>query len=337
MVYLNLAGIQLCGDVSNLELVVKLQLKGKAWHMLVTTNSDIWQLLRDYLSNTTGRLLTIANPLSTRPNILRTPGQRFKISFQTLLESPVNTEQHGIKNTDSYLRIRPDVDQNAVHQGSTSSTPSNKSIERLGTYIDVLQIHRLDRDVEPEEIMKALNDVVESGKVRYIGASTMATWEFQRLQNVAEKHGWHKFISMQGLYNLLTREDEREMIPFCKATGVGLMPWSPLSAGMLTHAWTDRSDPREKSDVFLKALFRGREEAADEAIVGRVEELSKKKGISMAQIAIAWVLSKGTSPICGLESKERIDQAIEALTVELTEDEINFLEEPYLPKPAFFA
>ncbi|CRK15339.1 hypothetical protein BN1723_010632 [Verticillium longisporum] len=213
----------------------------------------------------------------------------------------------------------------------------DKSIERLGTYIDVLQIHRLDRDVEPEEIMKALNDVVESGKVRYIGASTMATWEFQRLQNVAEKHGWHKFISMQGLYNLLTREDEREMIPFCKATGVGLMPWSPLSAGMLTHAWTDRSDSREKSDVFLKALFRGREEAADEAIVGRVEELSKKKGISMAQIAIAWVLSKGTSPICGLESKERIDQAIEALTVELTEDEIKFLEEPYLPKPAFFA
>ncbi|KAH6693484.1 voltage-gated potassium channel subunit beta-3 [Plectosphaerella plurivora] len=213
----------------------------------------------------------------------------------------------------------------------------DQSIERLGTYIDVLQIHRLDRDVQPEEIMKALNDVVESGKVRYIGASTMATWEFQRLQNVAEKHGWHKFISMQGLYNLLSREDEREMVPYCKATGVGLMPWSPLSAGMLAHSWTDRSDPRETSDVFLKSLFRSREAAADEAIVGRVEELAKKKGISMAQVAMAWVLSKGMSPICGLESKERIDQALEALSVELTVEEIGFLEEPYLPRPAFFA
>lgn len=165
----------------------------------------------------------------------------------------------------------------------------------------------------------------------------MAAWEFQRLQNVAEKNGWHKFISMQGLYNLLNREDEREMIPFCKATGVGLMPWSPLSAGVLTHLWDDRSDPREKSDVFLKALFRGREEEADKAVVGRLEELSMKKGVAMAQIAVAWVIRKGGSPICGLETAERIDQAIDALSVVLTEEEVAFLEEPYVAKPAFFA
>ncbi|KAM5344681.1 hypothetical protein ACJ41O_010543 [Fusarium nematophilum] len=209
----------------------------------------------------------------------------------------------------------------------------DKSIERLGTYIDVLQVHRLDPGTPGEEIMKALNDVVDSGKARYIGASSMPAWEFQRLQNIAEKHNWHKFISMQGFYNLLYREEEREMIPYCKATGVGLVPWSPLGAGVLTHPWTDRSDPREQSDVFLKLLFRSREDAADQAIVQRVEQLATKKGLSMAQITIAWVLAKGEiSPICGLETRERIDQAISALSVSLSDDEVRFLEEPYLPR-----
>ncbi|KAL6411814.1 aldo-keto reductase [Ilyonectria robusta] len=184
----------------------------------------------------------------------------------------------------------------------------DKSIERLGTYIDVLQVHRLDQGTPGEEIMKALNDVIESGKARYIGASS-------------------------GFYNLLYREEEREMIPYCKATGVGLVPWSPLGAGVLTHPWSDRSDPREQSDVFLKLLFRSREDSADQAIVQRVEQLATKKGLSMAQITIAWVLAKGEiSPICGLETRERIDQAISALSVSLSDDEVRFLEEPYLPR-----
>ncbi|KAF0321833.1 aryl-alcohol dehydrogenase [Colletotrichum asianum] len=208
----------------------------------------------------------------------------------------------------------------------------DRSVERLGTYIDVLQIHRMDRDVPPEEIMKALNDVVESGKVRYIGASSMAAWEFQMLQNVAKQNGWHQFISMQGLYNLLYREEEREMNPFCNAASVGLFPWSPLAAGVLAHPWTDRSDPREQKDPFLQMLFCGVEDGADKAIVGRVEELAAKKGVAMAQVAQAWLISKGCMPICGLETRERIDQALGALEVKLSKDEVQYLEEMYVPK-----
>jgi aryl-alcohol dehydrogenase-like predicted oxidoreductase len=163
----------------------------------------------------------------------------------------------------------------------------------------------------------------------------MAAWEFQMLQNIAEKHGWHKFISMQGLYNLLYREEEREMFPYCAATGVGLLPWSPLAAGVLAHAWTDRSDKREQQDVFLKALFRSSEDGTAEEIVHRVSVLAHEKGISMAQVATAWVLSKeSTAPILGLDSVDRIDQAVEAIKVKLTAEEVAFLEKPYLPKSA---
>ena len=153
------------------------------------------------------------------------------------------------------------------------------------------------------------------------------------LQNIAEKHGWHKFISMQGFYNLIYREEEREMFPYCHATEIGLLPWSPLAAGVLAHGWTDRSDSREEKDVFLKMLFRDKAEEADRMIVNRVEEVAKNKGVSMAQVATAWVLSKqGTAPILGLDSIERVDQAVEALKITLTNDEIKYLEGPYIPK-----
>ena len=132
----------------------------------------------------------------------------------------------------------------------------DKSVARLGTYIDVLQIHRLDRSVPHEEIMKALNDVVESGKVRYIGASSMAAWEFQMLQNVAERHGWHKFISMQNYYNLIYREEENEMIPYCHHTGVGLVPWSPIARGALARPWEGRDTLREQTDNSLQMMVR---------------------------------------------------------------------------------
>ena len=133
-----------------------------------------------------------------------------------------------------------------------------ESVRRLGTYIDVLQIHRLDRAVDPAETMRALNDVVDSGQARYLGASSMAAWEFQKMQHIAERHGWHKFISMQNYYNLLYREEEREMIPYCQDSGVGILPWSPLGRGVLARTWTERGSSREQTDTLLQSLVRGR-------------------------------------------------------------------------------
>ncbi|PVH70250.1 Aldo/keto reductase [Cadophora sp. DSE1049] len=191
------------------------------------------------------------------------------------------------------------------------------SVKRLGIYIDVLQTHRIDLETPKEEIMRALSDVVDSGKARYISGSTMAIWQFQMCQNVAEKNGRHKFISMQGLYNLLYCKEEREMNDYCRATSVGLFPWSPLLAGVLVHAWEDRTDERENSDN----------------IVNCVEEIAKKKGVPMAQIAIACVISKGgIMPIMGLTTKEQIDQAVQVLFVKLTEEECQYLEELYVPR-----
>jgi len=213
----------------------------------------------------------------------------------------------------------------------------DRSVARLGTYIDVLQIHRLDRDTPREEIMRALNDVVESGKVRYIGASSMAAWEFHTLQDIADKHGWHKFISMQNYYNLLYREEEREMIPYCRDTGVGLIPWSPIARGALSRPFDDRTTTREKTDRMLNAMIRGKETEIDKRVISRVEEIAKKKGVSMATIATAWCLSKDkVNPIIGLSSKERIDQAVESVNFassgKLTEEDIAYLEEGYSPK-----
>jgi versiconal hemiacetal acetate reductase len=208
----------------------------------------------------------------------------------------------------------------------------DKSIARLGTYIDVLHIHRMDRSIPPEEIMRALNDVVESGKARYIGASSMAAWEFQQLHNVADRHGWHKFISMQNYFNLIYREEEHEMIPYCNYTGIGLIPWSPVARGALTRLWGTRNTLREEEDAGLHMLVRSRDDRIDEESVNRVEEVSKKLGKSMAQVAIAWTLSKNMCPVVGLNKKERIDEAIEATKIKLTEEDLNYLEEPYLPK-----
>ncbi|KAI9717172.1 MAG: hypothetical protein M1812_004920 [Candelaria pacifica] len=199
------------------------------------------------------------------------------------------------------------------------------SVKRLGTYIDVLQIHRLDRETPREEIMKALNDVIESGK--------MAAWEFQTLQTIASTHNYHQFISMQNYYNLLYREEEREMIPYCLDTGVGLIPWSPIARGALTRPFNSRDTKREKSDSFLHMLIRSRESEVDKAIIDRVEEIAKKRGVSMATIATAWVLGKeGVNPIIGLSTKERIDQAVENVGYRLKEEDAKYLEEVYLPK-----
>ncbi|KLU91350.1 aryl-alcohol dehydrogenase [Magnaporthiopsis poae ATCC 64411] len=212
----------------------------------------------------------------------------------------------------------------------------DECLARLGTdYVDVLQIHRLDRETPPEEIMRALHEVVQSGKARYIGASSMYTWEFARLQHVAEMHGWAKFISMQPFYNLLYREEEREMLPFCAATGVGVIPWSPLARGLLARPVRRDDDGtgvvkslREETDVKSRRW----NETANPVIIERVEELARKKGVSMAVLATAWVLYKGCAPILGLSTEERIEEAVGALAVRLSEEEVRYLEEEYKPR-----
>ena len=208
----------------------------------------------------------------------------------------------------------------------------DRSVERLGTYIDVLQIHRLDRGAPKEEIMRALNDVVNSGKVRYIGASSMAAWEFQELQWIARTHGWHEFISMQGYHNLLYREEEREMIPYCRHSGVGLIPWSPVARGVLCRPWGERSSKREEGDNFLKNMMRKSETETEKMIVDRVEEVAKKHRVSMTCIATAWSVKQGIMPIIGLNSEKRIDEALENVKFQLSDEDAKYLEEPYRPK-----
>jgi aryl-alcohol dehydrogenase-like predicted oxidoreductase len=192
----------------------------------------------------------------------------------------------------------------------------------------VLQIHRLDRETPPEEIMRALHEIVASGKARYIGASSMWAWEFARLQHIAELRGWTKFISMQNFYNLVYREEEREMIPFCNATGVALVPWSPLARGLLTRPVGVTESLRSQGDQLADRWNRG----ANPEIVRRVEEVAGRKGVSMAVLATAWVLRRGCWPILGLNKTERIEEAVTALKVELADEEMEFLESEYKPR-----
>jgi aryl-alcohol dehydrogenase-like predicted oxidoreductase len=155
----------------------------------------------------------------------------------------------------------------------------------------------------------------------------MTAWEFQQMQNIAEKNGWHKFISMQNYMNLLYREEEREMIRYCQDTGVGIIPWSPISRGVLARPWKAEVTKRQETD---QNALPGAD--CDEKIVSRVEEISKKRGVTMAAVATAWVLQKGASPILGLTSKERVDQSLQALKLKLTYDEMKYLEELYVPR-----
>ncbi|KZO96984.1 Aldo/keto reductase [Calocera viscosa TUFC12733] len=203
------------------------------------------------------------------------------------------------------------------------------SLKRLGTdYIDLLQIHRCDMDTPFEETMRALDDLVRSGKVRYIGASSMWAWQFAEYQNAAEKNGWTKFISMQNHYSLLYREEEREMNKYCDYSGVGLIPWGPLAAGQLARPLGEtsvREDSAKGSPFEMKKLD------ADKEIINRVEKLAKQKGWSMGQVAQAWINTKVSSPIIGFSSVKRLEEAI-IPDKKLTEEDIKYLEEPYVPK-----
>ncbi|KAL2782603.1 Aldo/keto reductase [Aspergillus keveii] len=211
------------------------------------------------------------------------------------------------------------------------------SLKRLGTeYIDLLQIHRFDSTTPMEETMKALHDLVQSGKIRYIGASSMWATQFARMQFCAETHGWTRFISMQNQYNLLYREEEREMIRFCNDTGVGLIPWAPLAQGNLARPPSELgTTARSKLQVESSTgpLFSD----ADMAIISRVMEVADKNGYPMAHVALAWISKRVTSPIIGFSTLARLEQAIAARGKMLTEEEEKYIEEPYQPKSVIVA
>ena len=208
-------------------------------------------------------------------------------------------------------------------------TEVDHSLRRMGMdYIDLYQIHRFDPTTPIEETMEALHDVVKAGKARYIGASSMWAWQFSKAQYIAEQHGWTKFISMQNHYNLLNREEEREMMPLCVDQGVGVIPWSPLARGRLTRDW-DNATSRSETDEFGKGLYK----PEDQVIVERVAEVARELGAPRAQVALAWVLSKPfvTSPIVGATKDAHIDDAIAACELQLSAEHIARLEEPYTP------
>lgn len=208
------------------------------------------------------------------------------------------------------------------------------SLRRLGTdYIDLYQIHRLDPMTPMEEVVETLDAIVRSGKVRYVGASSMYAWQFQKMLHLAKSAGLKQFVSMQNYVNLLYREEEREMLPLCADQKIAVMPWSPMARGKLTRPW-DTATNRSENDLVGKALY-ARTQENDREIVDAVEAVSRDLGIPMAQIALAWVLQKPevTSPIIGATKPHHIEEAVAALDVELSAEDVAQIEEPYQPHP----
>jgi len=207
------------------------------------------------------------------------------------------------------------------------------SLFRLGTdYLDLYQIHRFDDTVPLEETLEALHDVVKSGKARYIGASSMHAWQFAKALYLQRQHGWTQFVSMQDHYSLLNREEEREMLPLCADAQIGVIPWSPLARGRLTRD-PDEATPRSAADAFGETLYR--QQASEKAIVDAVGAIAEERGISRAQVALAWVSRHPavSAPIVGVTKPHHLHDAIASLDVQLTEDEVARLEAPYAPQP----
>ncbi|MEV4355537.1 aldo/keto reductase [Nonomuraea sp. NPDC004186] len=210
------------------------------------------------------------------------------------------------------------------------------SLDRLGTdYVDLYQIHRWDDETPIEETMEALHDVVKAGKARYIGASSMWAWQFSKAQHVAEKNGWTKFVSMQNHYNLLYREEEREMLPLCADQGVGVIPWSPLARGVLARAGSSATTARTGSDGRIDFLY---DPENDKTILDRVAHVAGERGLPAAQVALAWLLHQPavTAPIVGATKDRHVDDAVAAASVSLSEAELAHLGEPYRPREVRF-
>lgn len=208
----------------------------------------------------------------------------------------------------------------------------DQSLFRLNMeYIDLYQIHRWDSKTPIEETLDALNDLVRSGKVRYIGASSMYAWQFAKALHISDKNGWARFVSMQNYVNLLYREEEREMLPLCQDEGVGVIPWSPLARGRLTRDWDDKTE-RSETDEFGKKLY-AKQVDADKKVVERVSEIAKKLGVPRAQVSIAWLLQKPgiVSPIVGATKEHHLEDAAKAVDLKLSAEDIAALEEAYVP------
>ena len=245
--------------------------------------------------------------------------------FATRDDVVIATKVHG--------RMRPGPNGGGLSRKAILTEIDN-SLRRLGTdYVDLYQIHRFDYETPLEETMEALHDVVRAGKARYIGASSMYAWQFLKALEIADHHGWTRFVSMQNYLNLLYREEEREMLPLCAAEGVGVIPWSPLARGRLTRDW-DAASARSETDEFGKSLYAATA-AADKLVVDSVTEVAAQHGVPRAQVALAWVLQKSpvTSPIVGATKMHHLDDAVAALEVTLTGNDIQKLESPYIPHP----
>jgi aryl-alcohol dehydrogenase (NADP+) len=235
-------------------------------------------------------------------------------------EVVIATKVHG--------RMRPGPNGAGLSRAAIM-TEIDASLRRLGVeHVDLYQIHRWDRHTPIEETMEALHDVVKAGKARYIGASSMFAWQFAKAQYVADLGGWTRFVSMQNHYNLLYREEEREMLPLCADMGVGVIPWSPLARGRLTRDW-DVETARAQTDEFGASLYRDE----DKAVVDTVAAVAERRGIPRAQVALAWLTSRPavTSPIIGATKPNHLDDALASLQVELTSAEIEELESGYVP------
>jgi aryl-alcohol dehydrogenase-like predicted oxidoreductase len=220
------------------------------------------------------------------------------------------------------------LSRKAIFQGIDAS------LRRLGLdHVDLYQIHRWDDRVPIEETLEALHDVVKAGKARYIGASSMYAWQFATALQVSDRHGWTRFVSMQNHVNLLYREEEREMLPLCRAEGIGVIPWSPLARGRLTRDWRETST-REETDEVGKRLYTAAVDA-DRAVIDAVAAVAAARGVPRAQVALAWVLQKPgvTAPIIGASRVGHLEDAIAALALELTPEELASLESPYVPHP----
>ncbi|MCJ1359493.1 MAG: hypothetical protein MMC33_009495 [Icmadophila ericetorum] len=262
---------------------------------------------------------------------------RQKLLILTKCYAPVGEEPaiSGMKHAEHIYKSKDYVNQYGLSRQAIFNAV-DASLARLETsYIDLLQIHRFDKSVPTEETMEALHDVVKSGKVRYIGASSMWAYQFAMMQFCAEKHGWTKFVSMQNHYNLLYREEEREMNKFCNQTGVGLIPWAPLCRGHLArppsaHGSTGRS--KKEKETGKPSPSGSPEHENDLKIIERVQEIAKKHDWKMSTVALAWINKRVASPIVGFSSIERMDEALEAGGKTLSEEEEKHLEELYIDR-----
>ncbi|NEY31558.1 aldo/keto reductase [Streptomyces sp. PRKS01-65] len=232
--------------------------------------------------------------------------------------------------TKVHYRMRPGPNGAGLSRKAIM-TEIDHSLRRLGTdYVDLYQIHRWDAHTPIEETMEALHDLVKAGKVRYIGASSMYAWQFSKAQYTARLNGWTTFVSMQNHYNLLYREEEREMLPLCADQGVGVLPWSPLARGRLTRDWGTTTE-RSATDTFGSTLY----QEGDRAIVEAVTRIAAARGVPRARVALAWLLHQDTvtAPIIGASKPQHLDDAVAAVGLELTDEEIEELERPYTPHP----